>query len=330
MKPSELKVGDHFRRTDRSNLGVWRLLDTKSPDFKAQNYIHSPRVGVCVTAEPNSLRVGTQSDWDSDTCSVELVPMPAPYVVGKAYRTRDAGKFVYAGEEPNSHYPEHTHVFFGGNYGRTTVRPNGHETPYRDRPTSPAVADIMGEWIDTDTKKETPTMSKRTLPSVTLDAIFLTLRDKDACWFRELGPMKLAKKLEALQANASGMDGDKITLRTVHNAIRDGAIGRGDGAWLVGHTRALVPDSMMGTLGTPAFEKTLDEWENPKPKVITVGDIEPGKSYVWDRTTYTVPRAPIATVTVSCLEEATSRVVWDHNNSRLTRMRRITEVEPVK
>lgn len=268
MKPSDLKPGDHFQHA-ATPRGIWRMTDhphntpiglAKDPGPKA----------ICVIGHPEGCATGEYSTWTSS--DVELVPMPhtvlSPYVVGRAYRTRNGERVAYEGR-PHDLRASHLRLF---------RRPDGTEITTLDTGrqcrSDTTAGDIMGEWREPEalstTPKETPPM-RRTLPTVTLDQIFNTLRDKDACWYRELGPLKLAKKLEMLSRNVPYVvDEDKVSLRTLHGAVLTGAVSRDDVAWYSARFN-LFPQGGLGVdvghIGTPAFEKALDEWENPKPKL---------------------------------------------------------------
>lgn len=143
MKPSELKPGDYFHRTDVPNLGIWRRL--APGDFVQEVARHGENPAVCVVAESNSQPVGAHSSWGDGGSSIELVPMPHteqfPYVIGRAYRTRGAGATTYKGLKSTRDYPTHPHEFIGDG-GRSTITNGGMWSPTL----TPCEYDIMGEW----------------------------------------------------------------------------------------------------------------------------------------------------------------------------------------
>jgi hypothetical protein len=277
MKPSDLKPGDHFTFTPGSGgAGIWRA------DGKGGAY--------CVSGNPDWRHDERADLSDRDgRAAVELVPMPAPYVIGKAYRARGGQKVTYEGATRGQLYDSgpYKHSFLQGASSMSTT-PDGlwHAGGATD-------LDIMGEWIEETSTTKDPNMEKRTLPTVTLDQIFETLRAKDACWYKELGNLGLAKKLEALSKRVLGViDDDKVSLRTLHNAVKGGNIGRDDAGWLV-HATPAFHDPKPGTchLGTHVFEKALDEWENPRPKYQKMGNLPAGTTFQYDNHPYVIVEA---------------------------------------
>lgn len=371
MKASELKPGDYFAPLNHpkpSERIIWEYL---SPPILGESMPRARVARAGITKTTGAKRLVGQA-WrvsDLDDGSFELVPMPGPYVVGKAYRTRGGHRSVYRGRRDNTQFPRHVHKFdFGTTDDEGLFGLREGEKPGAYFMRGPCEYDIMGEWSEEATKLtsriglaikagdllptdwwrtlhdgvpsgdvfrivgprfnrhhqctyhgctydvsgdvshdtdvlivEDPTkstcihghnqsntkentMSKRPLPTVTLDQIFETLKEKGACWYRDLGPMRLAAKLDVL---LGGMARGPLDLRILSLTVAEGKITTGDAGWLINNMGpALTPRDLNATgqaLGTPAFAKLLDEWENPKPVRRLVKDLPTGTVLAWER-----------------------------------------------
>lgn len=155
MKASELKPGDYFRFLDPDNgppsryeTAVYHITFNSGCPLQMQSsnkpeHVWSGYLQTCMNAP------------------VELVPMPGPYVVGKAYRCRDGTKLFYhssTGLDGSCFQHSHPHVFTDtpGRADCYTTTPNGRISA----DTGDHEHDIMGEWRE----EQTPTISYRPGP----------------------------------------------------------------------------------------------------------------------------------------------------------------------
>ncbi len=110
-------------------------------------------------------------------------------------------------------------------------------------------------------------MTKRTLPTVTLDDIFKA----GPCWVTTEGPVAAAQKMAQL------VPGGKVSYRTLHELVRDRRITEPEAGWATMHLSALKEGASIPGLrgwGTPESLKAIDEWENPKGPAFN--DLKPG------------------------------------------------------
>ena len=290
MKYSELKPGDCFQLPHHGNnratflvLDNWRRKVLKSGTAEGGKL----DAGETVAADPNN-----------EGRDVELVPMPGPYTVGKEYRRRNGQRVVHTG--PTTNYNAHNcpHFFHSVPHDPKEHGSVSNGGYFSGHDIAPSDLDIMGEWREetakprievmtwdpgvgcapafthmkptTTNQESTPPMStKRTLPTVTLDQIFETLKEKGACWYKDLGPLRLAKKLETV-VGRFGDSHKPFSLYDLHLTVMNQDISIGDAGWLINNMGpALTPRDLNATgqtVGTPAFAVLLNEWENPKPK----------------------------------------------------------------
>ncbi len=251
MKPSDLKIGDHFRR-----------LNTPGACVAVVETLPATRNGSCrvVTAGDGLLGylpVGRHSQIDPGTEEVEIVPMPAPYEVGKAYRTRGGKKATYDGATRGKMYEgtPYRHSFNAKDdmlSSTDTGSWNGSRA---------SDSDIMGEWIETNSTPKDNTV-KRTLPTVTLDQIFQALVEKKACW-ASAGPIALAKRLEAL--NGKETPDKTIDLRRLNRYVIHDHLAFGEAEWVFHNVPAIRPEGFtLSPFGEQLTER-IKEWENPAP-----------------------------------------------------------------
>ncbi len=119
-----------------------------------------------------------------------------------------------------------------------------------------------------------PTMTKRTLPTVTLDDIFKA----GPCWVTTEGPVAAAQKMAQL------VPGGKVSYRTLHELVRDRRITGPEAGWATAHLPALKEGASVPGLrgwGTEASFKALDNWENPPQR--TVHDLPQGTQFTYTR-----------------------------------------------
>jgi hypothetical protein len=293
MKASELKPGDHY---------TYPRFNGRGPHYR----LEEGGSAICVKAGifPGDLvlvPVGWRFNNTPGGNEVELVPMPAPYVIGKAYRMRNGGKLVYTG--PNTALNSHTHPHGFKSPARTfqpTVRPGGEWA----KDGEPTDFDIMGEWreetaaipgsgsytlrpsnLDNITQcpaaKEIPV--KRTLPTVTLDQIFETLVSQGACWAKD-GPIALVHKLNSIIPSKGTAP---LTFRgLVHCVQRSQTLSSSDAAWLCrAMGEKLLPQGLKDQMGSqmtfesPKLLVAIAEWENPKPKALEWSDLPVGTRF---------------------------------------------------
>lgn len=142
MKASELKPGDYFRIPSHAY-----------DPTRVYRYEGGSSVLVAFSGpNPSGRGVGERfpgalSGPSKPPCEVELVPMPGPYVIGKAYRTREGEKLFYRspyGIDGSQFQHSHPHMFTltPGLDDSYTATPDGrigvHGEDHKD--------DIMGEW----------------------------------------------------------------------------------------------------------------------------------------------------------------------------------------
>lgn len=148
MKASELKLGDHFRAARETaqfpdERIVWVVLNVRDT--------HLTRRAVTAGRFQNSGRqipIGYSCDRLRDADPLcELVPMPGPYVVGKAYRTRNGDTLFYVssnGVEGSQWQRTHPHSF-EKHPGRPIGTTATNEGRVSDEPDTDHAHDIMGE-----------------------------------------------------------------------------------------------------------------------------------------------------------------------------------------
>ena len=289
MKASELKPGDHYTYT---------RFDGKGPHYR----LGEGRTAVCVKAgvfpgDDAPVPVGRQFNGCPSGDEVELVPMPAPYVVGKEYRTRGGRKARYTGPHRGVRAHDWPHEFAvdpgeHGGRGPWSYTASGFHLCGG----APAPGDIMGEWREAESlcihghnqgnKDSTP--MKRTLPTVTLDQIFETLKEQGACWAKD-GPIALAHKLNSIIPSKGTAP---LTFRALVRCVQSHSIDSSDAAWLCrAMGEKLLPQGLKDQMGSqmtfesPKMFEAIDEWENPKPKPpeYTLAGIKPGTRFQFYR-----------------------------------------------
>ncbi len=256
MKLSDLKIGDHFRRI--SHPGACIAVVESLP---------ATRDGSCrVVREGDGLLgylpVGRHTQIDPGTAEVEIVPMPAPYVIGKAYRDRKNRHYTYTGHT-SAHGSACPHGFTREGFGFGHVSRGGDGTPVPGALSDPTC--IMGEWVEEmtgpiNTSKDNTV--KRTLPTVTLDQIFQALVEKKACW-ASAGPIALAKKLETLDQRETNHP--PVDLRRLNRYLLLGAIRAEEFGWVYENLPAIRPEGLNPYPIGAALTDRIQEWENPAP-----------------------------------------------------------------
>jgi hypothetical protein len=290
MKYSELKAGDHIRRVGGpDNPCICRVVTTPPTDMRSCIVVVAGTgAGGCDLYPGAATQCGSGHE-------VELVPMPHtkehPYVIGKAYRTRSGERATYTSNNKQHNKNTYPFIFTKPNNKYFSITAEGYWCAHTDH------RDIMGEWEEKAAFTQCPP-AIRSLPTVTLDQIFEVLKEKGACWYKELGPVKLVYKLNQITPSAGNAP---LNLANLNNAVQTGHISPGEAAWLANALgEKILPTAIKGEMGakcmwgTTVLLEVINNWVKPQR---TLRDYPPGTRFMYrghphvivDGSGYTLP-----------------------------------------
>lgn len=118
--------------------------------------------------------------------------------------------------------------------------------------------------------------AKRTLPTFTLDQVFDVLRTQKACWYTDLGPVKLAHTLNSLIPSSGNA---QLTIRDLVRLVASTALPRADAMWLISHMSHIKPVDLGIDWGLD-WDARISAWENPTPRKPLLSELKPGTRFM--------------------------------------------------